>query len=78
MNIEQEKQQIIAALQQRDEEWLIVALQKLLDIEPAHPFSDEHKTVIEERIEAYKKNPNDFISLDELKETFRNEGRWQQ
>lgn len=75
MNISKEKEKIIEALQQREEEWLIIAIKKLLEIEPAEPFSDEHKLILMERIEEYKKNPSQVISLEELKKSFTNEGR---
>lgn len=76
MNIDKEKQKIIEALQDRDEEWLIVAIQKLLAIAPAEPFSNEHKAILMERIESYEKDPGNVISFDDLKQTFRNNSRW--
>ena len=76
MNIAKEKEKIIAALQQREEEWLIVAIKKLLEIAPYEPFSEEHKSILMERIEAYEKNPGDVISFEEIKKTYRNDGKW--
>ena len=73
MNIQKEKQKIIEALQSRDEEWLIIAIKKLLDLDS--PFSEEHKSILQERMETYKKNPDDLISIEELKETLRKEGK---
>lgn len=77
MNIEQEKQQIIQALQTRHEEWLILAMKKLLDLENEPPFSSEHEGLLKERLEAYRKNPTDVISLQDVKDTLRKEERWQ-
>lgn len=74
MNITKEKQEIIDALKERDEEWLILAFKKLLDID--HPsYSTEHRFIIEERLEAYNKAPENLISLEELKQTLHKEGR---
>lgn len=74
MDIAQEKQQIIEALQTRNEEWLILALKRLLDIDHP-PFSEEHKSIIEERMAAYKTKTDQVISLEELKQSFTQEGR---
>jgi hypothetical protein len=76
MNIAKEKEKIIEALQTRNEEWLIDAIKKLLAIEPYQPFSDEHKSILMERIESYEKDPGNVISFDEIKSTYRNEGKW--
>ena len=75
MNIAKEKEKIIAALQTRNEEWLIDAIKKLLAIEPYQPFSEKHKSILMERIEEYEKNPSQVISLEELKQSFSKEGR---
>ena len=73
--MEIEKQQIIEALQTRDEEWLFSAIKQLLEIDPLQPFSEEHRNIIEEHIAGFHKNPSQLITLDDLKEMFRNEGR---
>ena len=44
--------------------------------ENEQPFSDEHKAILLARIEEYRKNPGNVISLEEVKEIFRKEGRW--
>ena len=77
MNIENEKQQIIQALQDRDEPWLIIAMKKLLDLDKEPPFSDEHKALLEQRLEAHRKNPSDVILFQDVKNILLNEGRWQ-
>ena len=73
VNIQKEKREIIEALQNRNEEWLIIAIKKLLDLDS--PFSEEHKSILQERMEAYKKNPSDVISLEELKKNLRKEDK---
>lgn len=76
MNIELEKKNIMAALQYRNEEWLLTAIKSLLEIQPEQSFGDEHKAIIMERIEAYEQNPGDVLSFDDIKKTFRKEGKW--
>ena len=34
-------------------------------------ISEEHKKVLDERLEKHKDNPNDIVSWDELKESVR-------
>ena len=70
MNIDTEKQRIIEALQHRDEEWLILAFKKLLDIDPPPSFSNELRSILEDRLEIYKTDSSNMLSLDELKQSF--------
>ncbi len=75
MDLEVEKKNIIDALQNRNEEWLIKAIKKLLDIDTEEAFSSEHKSIIEERIQMYKANPANVITLDQLKTELKAEGK---
>lgn len=75
MDIQSEKRKIVAALEQHEEEWLIIAIKKLLGLDVADEFSDAHKMIVEERVETYKSDPSNVISIDELRTQLKAEGR---
>jgi hypothetical protein len=76
MDIKNEKLQIIEELRHRDEEWLIIAIKKLLDLDNnENEFSSEHKDIIAKRLDAYGSNPNNVITLNNLKEDLKTEGK---
>ena len=75
MDIQSEKKQIVEELQNRNEEWLIIAIKKLLDLDDADEFSNEHKVIIEERIKQYESDPENVITLEQLREDLQKEGR---
>ncbi len=75
MNVELEKKRIVEELQHREEEWLIIAIKKLLDLSIPENFTSYHKNIIEERIESYKTNPNDIITLEQLKKQLQEENK---
>ena len=75
MDIQLEKKKIVEALEHHDEEWLIIAIKRLLRLDVSDEFSDAHKMIVEERTESYKNNPSNVISLDELRRQLKAEGR---
>lgn len=75
MNIQLEKKQIIEELWQRDEEWLIIAIKKLLGLDTADDFSSEHKRIIEERTKLYDADPDNIITIEELMQELKAEGK---
>ena len=74
MDLQTEKKQIIEALQQRNEEWLIIAIKKLLDLD-TYSLSTEHRLIIEERTERYNNNPDDLITSEQLQKDLEEEGK---
>lgn len=75
MNIELEKQQIVEELRHRNEEWLIIAMKKLLGLDDGDKFSSEHRAIIEERIKLYETRPDDVITLEQLVQELKAENR---
>lgn len=75
MNLELEKKQIVEELMYRDEEWLIIAMKKLLGLDADHNFVDEHKAIIEERIKLYNTDPDNVITIEQLTHELRQEDR---
>lgn len=75
MDIQLEKKQIVEELRHRNEEWLIIAMKKLLGLDSADEFSSEHKTLIEERIKLYETVPDNIITLEQLRRELKEEGR---
>lgn len=75
MDIQLEKKQIVEELQHRDEEWLIIAIKKLLGLKTADEFSSEHNTIIEERIKLYATDPDSVITLEQLRQELKAEDR---
>lgn len=75
MNIHLEKKQIVEELWRRDEEWLIIAIKKLLGLDTADEFSSEHKRIIEERTKLYEADPENVITLEQLMQELKTEGK---
>lgn len=75
MDVELEKKQIVEELQHRDEEWLIIAIKKLLGLDAYDEVSDNQRVILEERVNSYKTNPNDIVTLDQLKKDLLKENR---
>jgi len=67
MDIQLEKELIVEELRLRNEEWLIIAIKKLLELDTLNDnFTSEHKSIIKQRIKEYEAHPEDVISIDEL------------
>lgn len=68
MNIDIERREIIREILNVEDEWIIRAIKKLLDIETnsVDEFSDDHQYLLEERLNEYEKNPEAGIDLDRL------------
>jgi hypothetical protein len=77
MNIDIEKREIIKEILNVEDEWVIRAIKKLLDIDVNGDaeFGDEHKYILEERLEEYEKNPGAGINLDQLIEELKAENK---
>jgi Putative addiction module component len=63
MKIADNKKDIILGVLNTEDEWILKAIRKLLDIEDV---PEAHKLILEERQEEYKSNPNKLIDWDDL------------
>ena len=70
MNIELEKERIIEQLLLVQDEWLLKAMKKLLDID-SEEISDEHQFILNERIASYKADPGNVLDWEKFKEELR-------
>ncbi|MBI1780990.1 MAG: addiction module protein [Sphingobacteriales bacterium] len=63
MKITDNKKDIILGVLNTEDEWILKAIRKLLDIED---IPEAHKLILEERQEEYYSNPNKLIDWDDL------------
>lgn len=77
MSRDEEKKLIIQEVLTLEDEWVIKAIKKLLDLDmyDEDDFSPDHKLILEERIEEYKSNPSSGISLEQFIEELKAEGK---
>jgi hypothetical protein len=75
MSLDEEKKMIIREVLTIQDERIIEAIKKLLEIDTGDDFSPAHKQILEERLEEYKKNPSDGKSLEEFIEELKSEGK---
>ncbi|MEQ1677730.1 MAG: addiction module protein [Chitinophagaceae bacterium] len=77
MRLDEEKKLIIQEVLTLEDEWVIKAIKKLLDLDvyDEDEFSNEHKQLLEERVEEYRKTPSAAISLEKFIEELKAEGK---
>jgi len=77
MNFDADKKMIIREVLTLEDEWVIKAIKKLLDLDfyDEDDISPEHKLILEERIEEYRNNPESGISLEDFIEELKAEGK---
>ena len=68
-NTEIEKSQIIEAVKLEQDEWVLKAIKRLLEIDYSEEIPDEHLTVLNERLEEYKKDPSSGLEWEDVKKT---------
>ncbi|MET0392293.1 MAG: addiction module protein [Chitinophagaceae bacterium] len=66
MNLDAEKKEIIREILRTEDDWVLKAIRKLLDLHITE-VSDEHKHILNERIAAYEANPDQVIDWEQLK-----------
>ena len=66
MQIDSEKKEIIREILRIEDDWVIKAIRRLLNLE-VDDFSDEHKHILNERIAEYETNPNNVIDWETLR-----------
>ncbi|MGC4037214.1 MAG: addiction module protein [Chitinophagaceae bacterium] len=67
MIIDVEKKEIIREILKTDNEWVLKAIRKLLDLE-IESIPEAHTQILNERLATYETNPNDVIDWNSLKE----------
>jgi hypothetical protein len=73
MSIAEKKRLIADRIETIEEEWLIRAIEKLLDIEDDGESPDWHLSMVMERMEHYKSNPNDVVKWEDIKKKWKDE-----
>jgi len=66
MNIESERKQIIEKIMSVNEEWVLKAIKKLLDLDDEE-ISDEHKAILDELIAAHEAEPDNLLDWETVK-----------
>jgi hypothetical protein len=72
MSIAEKKQLIVDRIETIEEEWLIRAIEKLLDIEDDES-PDWHLPLVQEAYKKYEAHPNDGIDWEDLKKEWDGE-----
>lgn len=72
MDIELEKRLIINEISNIQDEWILKAIKKLLDIDYEEEVSEEHQQILNDRIASYEANPLEVLEWDEVKKELLN------
>lgn len=72
MDIEIEKRLIINEIKNIQDEWILKAIKKLLDIDYEAEVSEEHQQVLNDRIASYETDPSQVLEWDEVKKELLN------
>jgi len=67
MNIELERTQIIEEIKHVDDEWLLKAIKRLLGLDYDDGVPEEHKQVLNSRIDAFENGSSKTLSLEDVK-----------
>lgn len=67
MNIEAEKKKIIDGIIEVQDEWVLKAIKKLLDLDYSDEVSEEHKDILNDRIAEYNADPTEVIDWEIVK-----------
>jgi hypothetical protein len=73
MDIAEKKRLIVDRIETIEEEWLIRAIEKLLDIKDNDESPDWHLPLVKEAYEKYKANPGDVVKWEYIKKKWDNE-----
>ena len=71
-NTEIEKEQIIEAVKLEQDEWVLKAIKRLLDIDFENEMPREHLTILNERMADYKADPTNLLNWEDVKKDFSN------
>jgi len=67
MNIELEKRQIIEEIKTVHDEWVVKAIKRLLGLYDDDDIPEEHKQILDSRIDAYEAGKTETISFEEAR-----------
>jgi hypothetical protein len=73
MSIAEKKRLIVDRIEAIEEEWLIRAIEKLLDIEDKDESPDWHLPIVMEARQEYKANPGSALKWEDLKKEWDDE-----
>jgi len=71
MNIEIDKKQIIEQILNTQEEWILKAIKKLLDLDYVDDIHESHKQILNDRLQSYETNPFEIKDWEKFKEELR-------
>jgi hypothetical protein len=71
MNIDLEKKQIIEQILNVQEEWVLKAIRKLLDLDHIDDIHECHKQILNDRLQSYESNPSQIKDWEKFKEELR-------
>ena len=66
-NTEIEKKQIIEAVKLEQDEWVLKAIKRLLEIDYTEDVTNEHLAILDERLEEYKNDPTVVLDWEDAK-----------
>ena len=66
-NTEIEKKQIIEAVKLEQDEWVLKAIKRLLEIDYTEDVTNEHLVILNERLEEYKNDPTAVLDWEDAK-----------
>ena len=66
-NTEIEKKQIIEAVKLEQDEWVLKAIKRLLEIDYTEDVTNEHLAILNERLEEYKNDTTAVLDWEETK-----------
>ena len=66
-NTEIEKKQIIEAVKLEQDEWVLKAIKRLLEIDYTEDVTNEHLAILNERLEGYKNDPTAVLDWEDAK-----------
>ena len=62
-----EKKQIIEAVKLEQDEWVLKAIKRLLEIDYTEDVTNEHLAILNERLEEYKNDPTVVLDWEDAK-----------
>ena len=66
-NTEIEKKKIIEAVKLEQDEWVLKAIKRLLEIDYTEDVTNDHLAILNERLEEYKNDPTAVLDCEDAK-----------
>ena len=67
MNLESEKKKIIESIIEEQDEWVLKAIKKLLDLDYSDDIPEGHKNILNDRATEYNANPTNVLDWETVK-----------